>query len=102
MIPLVFTLLFDEGDAGAAPSTAAPAEEIAPAEILPAPAAPIPIEAKPVVPPPPDFMRNKRRMTDADLEDKRDHGYVTGLPLVNSDPDGTRARNCSTAPHGGS
>lgn len=96
MIPLVFTLLFDEGDAGAAP-TSAPTEEVAPsseapveAHVEPIPAAPIPIETKPpasVVPPPPDFMRNKRRMTDADLEDKRENGYVTGLPLINSDPD---------------
>ena len=35
----------------------------------------------------PDFMRNKRRMTAADLADKHEGGYFTGLPLVNSDPD---------------
>ena len=35
----------------------------------------------------PDFMRNRRRMRDDDIEDKAEGGYVTGLPLVNSDPD---------------
>ena len=32
-------------------------------------------------------MRNKKRMTAADLADKDGGGYFTGLPLVNSDPD---------------
>jgi len=35
----------------------------------------------------PDFMARKRRMQDADIRDKVEGGYVTGLPLVNSDPD---------------
>ncbi|HSO34934.1 MAG TPA: DUF5982 domain-containing protein [Labilithrix sp.] len=35
----------------------------------------------------PDFMRNKRRMGAADIADKRDGSYFTGLPLVNGDPD---------------
>ncbi|MCW5831194.1 MAG: BamA/TamA family outer membrane protein [Labilithrix sp.] len=35
----------------------------------------------------PGFMRQKRRMRDEDLEDKVEGGYVTGLPLVNGDPD---------------
>ena len=32
-------------------------------------------------------MRDKKRMTAADLADKEGGGYFTGLPLVNSDPD---------------
>ena len=32
-------------------------------------------------------MRNKTRLTASDLADKKEGGYFTGLPLVNSDPD---------------
>lgn len=91
MIPLVFTLPFDEGDAGAPETTPESPAMVAPADATPPPP-PLPIEptapaARPPPPPPPDFMRNKRRMTDADLEDKQERGYFTGLPLINSDPD---------------
>lgn len=91
MIPFVFTLLLDaqgEGDAGPPPVTQEPAPITAPAEGTPAPP-PLPIEpARPTEPPPPpDFMRNKRRMTDEGLADKQERGYFTGLPLINSDPD---------------
>jgi len=50
---------------------------------------PVPIvaPAQPPTAPLPDFMRNKRRMTAADVVDKKDNGYFTGLPLINSDPD---------------
>jgi len=51
----------------------------------PAPVAPAATPAP--VSPPPEFMRHKRRMGDADLADKAEHGYLTGLPLLNSDPD---------------
>ena len=53
-------------------SSAAQAEDPAPAE-----------EPRPL----PDFMRNKRRMTASGVADKREGGYFTGLPLINSDPD---------------
>ncbi|MBA3376580.1 MAG: BamA/TamA family outer membrane protein [Actinobacteria bacterium] len=47
-----------------------------------------PAEVRPAeVRPLPDFMRNKRRMNAADIADKKDDGYFTGLPLINSDPD---------------
>lgn len=49
--------------------------------------APIVAPVAPGVRPLPDFMRNKRRMTPADVVDKKDNGYFTGLPLINSDPD---------------
>ncbi|MBS2015355.1 MAG: BamA/TamA family outer membrane protein [Deltaproteobacteria bacterium] len=99
MIPFAFTLLVDGEDGGAPPVQPEPAPLVAPAEApaeserphepaearaaAPAAAATAPREP----PPPPDFMRNKRRMTDADLEDKQERGYFTGLPLLNSDPD---------------
>jgi outer membrane protein assembly factor BamA len=35
----------------------------------------------------PDFMGKKRRMRDEDIADKKEDGYFTGLPLINSDPD---------------
>ncbi|MBX3212237.1 MAG: BamA/TamA family outer membrane protein [Labilithrix sp.] len=35
----------------------------------------------------PAFMRDKARMSDEDLADKVEGGYVTGLPLLGSDPD---------------
>ena len=50
--------------------------EVRPAEVSPAGPRPLP-----------DFMRDKKRMTAADLADKEGGGYFTGLPLVNSDPD---------------
>lgn len=62
-----------EGPGAEAPDVPA---EVRPAEVSPA-------EARPL----PDFMRDKKRMTAADLADKEGGGYFTGLPLVNSDPD---------------
>ena len=54
--------------------------------------APSPVVPRPKEPPRdpnvlPDFMARKRRMRDADLQDKVEGGYFTGLPLANSDPD---------------
>ncbi len=37
--------------------------------------------------PMPDFLTTKRRIDPLDLAEKRDEGYFTGLPLINSDPD---------------
>ncbi|MBI3086052.1 MAG: BamA/TamA family outer membrane protein, partial [candidate division NC10 bacterium] len=39
------------------------------------------------VPAPPDFMRNKPRIPEFTLKDKREGWYVTGIPLIGSDPD---------------
>ena len=39
------------------------------------------------VPAPPDFMRNKPRIPDLVLKDKKEHWYFTGIPLVGVDPD---------------
>lgn len=47
-----------------------------PQTVTPAPERPLPY-----------FMRNKRRMTASSVADKQEHGYFTGLPLINSDPD---------------
>ncbi|MDB5213078.1 MAG: surface antigen [Myxococcaceae bacterium] len=54
------------------------------AEVRPGdPEARPPAEVRPL----PDFMRNKRRMNASDIADKKEDGYFTGLPLINSDPD---------------
>ena len=67
-----------------APEVAPPPPEVPAPEAAPPPSrAPAPEETRPL----PEFMRNKRRMTSADLADKQEGGYFTGLPLVNGDPD---------------
>ncbi len=48
----------------------------------PVSSAPPPPSAEPSPPP-----RAKGRITDRDLKDKREGGYFTGLPLLDSDPD---------------
>ena len=68
----------------AAPALEGPLTPIPP--IPPATKAGTP-EPSPGVRPLPEFMRNKRRMNPADVIDKKDDGYFTGLPLINSDPD---------------
>lgn len=61
----------------AAPS---PAAEPVPAAVLEKPPASS-------VPAPPDFMRSKPRIPDFTLKDKKEGWYVTGIPLIGSDPD---------------
>jgi outer membrane protein assembly factor BamA len=39
------------------------------------------------VPAPPEFMRNKRRIPEFTLKEKREGWYFTGIPLIASDPD---------------
>ena len=39
------------------------------------------------VPAPPDFMRNKPRLPDLELKDKKTGWYFTGIPLIGVDPD---------------
>lgn len=75
----------DEPPEAVAPA-AEPAPEVAPrtdAPDAPSPTTPPPPEA----PPPPEFMARKRPMDAEDLVRKKEGGYFTGLPLVNSDPD---------------
>jgi hypothetical protein len=64
---------------------------IAPA--VPSPAAePVPAAAQEgpptsAIPVPPDFMRNKPRIPEFTLKDKREGWYFTGIPLIGVDPD---------------
>ncbi len=39
------------------------------------------------VPAPPDFMRNKARIPELTLKDKKEGWYLTGIPLIGVDPD---------------
>jgi len=41
----------------------------------------------PAVPAPPDFMRNKPRIPEFSLKDKKEGWYFTGIPLIGVDPD---------------
>lgn len=89
-LPLVVSLLSGDADEATPPGPIAPVD--APAEVPPsagggasAGGSETPASKAPGAPP--DFMRNKKRMTDSDLADKQEHGYFTGLPLINSDPD---------------
>lgn len=43
--------------------------------------------SSPATPAIPAFLAQKRRMTPEAIADKREHGYFTGLPLANADPD---------------
>jgi len=44
----------------------------------------LPVSATPA---PPDFMRNKPRIPDLTLKDKKEGWYFTGIPLIGVDPD---------------
>jgi hypothetical protein len=41
----------------------------------------------PAIPAPPDFMRNKPRIPEFTLKDKKEGWYFTGIPLIGYDPD---------------
>jgi outer membrane protein assembly factor BamA len=64
---------------------AAPAPPSAAAE--PAPVATQEGPPAPPTPTPPDFMRNKPRIPDFELKNKKEGWYLTGIPLVGVDPD---------------
>ena len=61
-------------------ATLSPAAEPVPAAEQEAPPAS-------AVPAPPDFMRDKPRIPEFTLKDKREGWYFTGIPLIGSDPD---------------
>jgi len=63
-----------------APATLSPAAEPVPVAKLEEPPAP-------AVPAPPDFMRNKPRIPEFTLKDKREGSYFTGIPLIGVEPD---------------
>jgi outer membrane protein assembly factor BamA len=62
------------------PAPRSSAEESAPAATQEEPTAA-------TVPAPPDFMRNKPRIPDLILKDKREGSYFTGIPLIGVNPD---------------
>jgi hypothetical protein len=43
--------------------------------------------AAPAVPAPPEFLRHKPRIPEFTLKEKREGSYITGIPLIASDPD---------------
>jgi len=97
LVVVAFAMMMT-GEAWAAAEPAEPTPEEEDAEVPPPPpetddgaAAPrtAPAKVEPRRDPKvlPDFMLQKRRMRDEDIEDKNEDGYFTGLPLLNSDPD---------------